>query len=116
MATYSGVLNLIGDGTSDLQGKLSKYSVIEIGEQSLRNILCPTYLTNYLNVGSHVEVEVGQLVSMKKKMLMLGSIGLLSITLILVPIAFILANYAGRNGYLSKGIISITTNGKTYRN
>ncbi|CAG0959625.1 hypothetical protein MTYP_00651 [Methylophilaceae bacterium] len=69
MTTYEGEISMVGAGTwqdgaangsgGGGQGK-TILSVLEIGDHSLRKIVLPDYISNYIHPGKHTQILVGQ--------------------------------------------------------
>lgn len=69
MTTYEGEVSMVGagtwqDGASDGKGSGGQgktiLSVLEIGDHSLRKIVMPDYISNYIRPGKHTQLLVGQ--------------------------------------------------------
>lgn len=68
MKIYSGVLELVGDGTikhNKMGPSRTTRSVIEIGEHTLRSIRTDNYIESYLKVGQQMDILVANFLWMK---------------------------------------------------
>ncbi|MFZ3017285.1 MAG: hypothetical protein WA056_02360 [Gallionella sp.] len=117
MATYSGVLNMLGN--ANIHGGYIGYSVIDIGEHSLRKIGCSQYLANYLEVGKELTIEVGPA---KKVFISTAIFSVWSVGAFIAGnpfLGFLLACGAlflySFGSSADKVIKTVTVNGKTYK-
>lgn len=100
------------------------FSVIDIGEHSIRNVHCSEYLSNYLNPGEEIELELSGTYFLKivvlfgLSILLMIPIGLLALIgtiwflLGLVGLVLLVIRLSKDMGHK---VISVTVNGKKYR-
>jgi hypothetical protein len=61
MKKYVGELKLVGFGTIDHRYMITKYSVIEVGDNILKKILANQLISSFLNPGNVKEIYIGPL-------------------------------------------------------
>jgi len=109
--TYSGQLTLLGAGSTN--SDRSNYSVIQIGDEAIRNVNCSHYLENYLKVGEEMQLEIRfgvKNISLPTTFLLFLFGILLGATLVGIPLAVIVFYFV----YRPTIVKSITVNGKKY--
>lgn len=58
MRVYSGELKLVGEGRKEMQYGITRRSVIEVGNTSIRGIAVPEVISSYMNTGEQIEMYV----------------------------------------------------------
>lgn len=61
MKKYSGELRLVGEGRKEMQYGVSGYSVLEIGNDILKNVHATEMVSTYLQPGEELELYIGPL-------------------------------------------------------
>lgn len=124
---YSGVLHLLGNATV-FDGKHRCYSVIEIGEHTIKKVVCSQFLANYLDPGEEIELllirpSMPRIVVAGISAFVLGcwlAIKLQSVIPFLVGIfvaSYMFFTGKGLSSYGGNwGIEKVKVNGKTYDN